>query len=252
MKHLILVIVWVAIYLTNSVALADDEVTQAMPDYEAFDKEVLVITAQNQYREIERLKLEIQDLRETLAAGHGITVDDGVAGIPEGSWVIEIETVATKDSSELEAELDRLRGLTSGSLMGAYGGAGGYGGPTATRTQETTRTTRPKTRPTSRSQASDRPSGYGTSMTERMTEARKKRARIQSIQRRIEAAMDVVIITGKIKDTGLPVTITARGVHADEGWALVEGLAYTITGRGTFTDTEGRVELKTTSIYVPD
>ena len=207
----------------------------------------MVIVAKNQFHEIRRLKLEIAKLRETLGAQHGIIANDGVTSVRNGSWVVTIESVSTQDITSLEKELDRLK--KKSTTAGYQGSASGYGNIATVSTTRTRQRARHKI--TKNGRAARGESGVGYSITDRMRENRKKQAKISQLQHRIEASMGVVIIKG-VTEAGIPVTITARGIHADDGWALVERLKYIINGRGVFTDIGGKIELRSTEIFTTE
>lgn len=212
-----------------------------MPDYGAMGRDVLVMLAQRQHQRIEQLELENAELREAVKAA-GALHDDGVTLIPDGLWIVTVESVGPPDTTAIEAELHKLRrtpARASSGPAGSYGGGiGGYG-------------------PATRQPPRPAPVHYGSREQasrdqQRAAEEREKRgkaARIRAIEQRLRDAADTAVITGKT-ELGLPVTITARGVNAGAGLTMVPGSTYTVTGRGAFTEFDGKIDLKTASEYL--
>lgn len=224
----------------TAVLSADDP----MPDFGAMDRDVLVMLAQRQHQRIEQLELENAELREAIKAT-GALHDDGVTLIPDGVWIVTVESVGSPDTTALEAELAGLHKQSNssktGQPAGAYGPTPDPYGSTSTRTG----TYGP-------GGTSDRAERQRQAEIERARQEREKRglqSRIQSLEQRLQDAANTAIVTGKT-DGGLPVTITARGVRAGDGLTMVAGQTYTVTGRGAFTEFDGKIDLKTADEYL--
>jgi hypothetical protein len=234
------------------------------PDFPSYDKAVLVILCENQYNEIQRLREEVEALKAQIAAGHGgaeATVSGDVTSIPNGSWVVTINSVTKPDTSPLEAEIVQLKQDLNGT---SSTGAGGYQPPSGinhrlseARKKEQAVLAKGKYKKVVRHDnttvvGQGNPSGYRDAERREASSAvtsleRQKKAaerKILDLNRRIEVERNAVTAHG-MTDEGFPVTLSAGGVYAHVGHILEPGKTFTVTGRGVFGATSGEITIKT-------
>lgn len=235
------------------------------PDFASYDKAVLVILCENQHHEIQLLREEVEDLKKQIAAGHGgskATVTGNVTSIADGSWVVTLNSVVKPDTTGLEAEVARLREelhgqATTRNTSGQYVGSSIDAKLTEAKRREQAVLAKGKYKKVVRHSGetvrnAGNPNGYRDAERREATAAvtsleRQKKAaerKILDLERRIEIERNSVSAHG-VTDDGVPVTLTASGVHAHVGRILEPNKTFTVTGRGVFDVASGKITVKT-------
>ena len=262
--------VWGVAFLTCLCSLAIVKANESgKPDFASFDKDVLVILCENQYNEIQRLREDIEDLKSQIAGEHGgseATIVGDVTSIPDGSWQVTINSVIEPNIDSYQAEIDDLRARLDGQIVqGTYRRPGHQTDGVEDRLreaeqdlQELMKRGKYKNRVSSDGNtiaSSSNLRGYTASeLADAKAAVRRLRGekngidrRISELQRRIDVERNSVTAQG-ITDDGTPVTIEAPGVYGVVGKSLQEGNTYLITGRGVFSETSGKITLKTATL----
>lgn len=199
---------------------------------------------------MQTLEAEVESLKQ------GGATDDDESAAGDGMWTVKIASNSEPDTSDLEKQLSAEKAKLSDKVQGKQRikGLDSRVGDAQKRVTDMESATE-KYWDNGKQKTRDKYSSRDISAAR--VEVRKIEAERRTVQTNINRLEDQIRrtkserqITG-MTDDGKPVIIVARGVYFDAGTQLVEGETYQISGRGVFTDTSGKIFIKSAMTVSP-